>query len=168
MRLCNRAVTTALYFLLFAGVTAPPVPAHRISIQGGARAACAVVTREDVQEALGRAVGAGEEQLGAGESTCDYASGRGQVTITVQRIKAKMDLVREMASLEASIPNARVRETPGLGAPAFSLDIAGAGTQLFVVRGEDVFVMVSVLGFGDAPQVAPAAVRLARKALARI
>jgi len=162
-------VTAAFHLpLLFAGVITTPAPAPRINLPRVAVAACAAVTREDVQEALGRAVGNGEEQTGGGESTCDYASGRGQVTVTVQRLKAKLDLAREMASLKASIPDATVRETDGVGAPAFSLDIAGAGTQLFVIRGDGALVMISVLGFGEAPQVSAAALRMARRALGRL
>ena len=49
----------------------------------------------------------------------------------------------------------------------FYLDVAGAGTQLHVIRGRD-YLMISILGFGDAAQVSNAADRLAKIALRRI
>jgi hypothetical protein len=107
--------------------------------------ACALVTRADVEQALGRSVGHGKEQTEGADSSCDYAGGKGQVTI----------------------PESRVRSAAGIGMVAFFLDIAEDGTQLHVIRGERDYLLVSVLGFGDAAQVSPAAERMARKALTR-
>ena len=101
------------------------------------------------------------------ESTCDYSGGAGQVTVSVQRLTAPLNLRAEIESLKAAIPEAAVRPGPSLGAAAFFLDIPGAGTQLHVVRG-DCAVMVSVLGFGEPAQVAAAAEAMARKALGRL
>jgi hypothetical protein len=61
-----------------------------------------------------------------------------------------------------------VRVISGLGSTAFFLDIAGAGTQLHVVRDDRDYVMVSILGFGDAAAVSAAAERIVRTALARL
>ena len=57
---------------------------------------------------------------------------------------------------------------PGFGGTAFFLDIAGAGTQLHIVRGDRNYLLVSVLGFGEAARVSRAAERMARKALGRL
>lgn len=86
------------------------------------------------------------------------------MTITIERLAAPLDLRAKIAALRASVPEGGVREAPGLGAPAFFFDIPGAGTQLYVVR-DDEFVLISVLGFGEGEQVAPAAEAMARKAL---
>lgn len=74
----------------------------------------------------------------------------------------------EIAGLKASIPESVIRKARGLGKRAFFLDIPGAGTQLYVINGDSDFLMVSVLGFGEAAQVSPAAESLARKALGRL
>ena len=67
--------------------------------------ACFVVTRADVQQALGRSVAKAEERKEGPESTCDYAGGSGQVTITMQRLTEKLDMRAEIESLKASIPD---------------------------------------------------------------
>jgi len=48
------------------------------------------------------------------------------------------------------------------------VDIEGAGTQLPVIRDDRDYVMVSILGFGNAAQVSAAAERLARGARATL
>jgi hypothetical protein len=130
--------------------------------------ACAAVTKADVEEALGQAVGRGREETAGRESSCDYAAGNGQVTVTLQRLAAKLDLPFEMRALKAAVPEGRVREVHGIGAVAFFLDIPAAGTQLHVLRGERDYLMVSVLGFGADHEVAAAAEAMARKALGRM
>ena len=133
-----------------------------------AAGACSAVTAADLERALGRRFGPGHEESHGGESTCDYGAGNGQVSITIQRLSAKLDIPAEIESLKKSIEDASVRMVSGLGSAAFYLDIAGAGTQLHVVREDRDCVMVSILGFGDAPQVSTAAERIARAALGRI
>ena len=54
--------------------------------------------------------------------------------------------------MQREIEDATPRQGPNLGDHAFFLDIAGAGTQLHVVRGRD-YLLVSVLGFGEGPAV---------------
>ena len=130
--------------------------------------ACAAVTKADVVQVLGLAVDNGEEQGSKSASTCTYSTPHKLVSVTVQRLQKKLDLQEEFAALKASIPDSSIREAVGLGDCAFFLDIAGAGTQLYVINGDSDFLMVSVLGFGEAPQVSPAAESLARKALGRL
>jgi hypothetical protein len=128
--------------------------------------ACLAVTRGDVETVLGRRVGKAEEETGAGSSSCDYASVRGRVTVTLQRLTGTVDVATEATALEHEIEGAKARAAPGFGEAAFFLDIPGGGTQLHVIRGRD-YLLVSVLGFGEAGQVSGAAERLARMALAR-
>ena len=110
----------------------------------------------------------GQEESHGAESTCDYGAGNGQVSITIQHLSAKLDIPAEIESLKKSIEDSSVRMISGLGSTAFYLDIAGAGTQLHVIRDDRDYVMVSILGFGDAPQVSAAAEHMARAALGRI
>ena len=126
------------------------------------------MTAGDVERALGRAFGRGEEETHGADSTCDYASGSGQVSITIQRLAAKPDLAVEMRALRQTIEGSSVRAASGIGEAAFFLDVAGAGTQLHVIRGERDYVMVSILGCGDAAVVSHAAEQLARTALGRL
>jgi hypothetical protein len=138
-------------------------------------AACAVVTRADVEQALGRPVGRGKQDTSGESSSCDYAAGSGIVTITVQRVSGRLDVRAEVASLLRAIPEGRLREAhlkeTGAGAAAdttaFYMDIDGAGTQLHVIRGGHDYVLVSVLGFGEPDRVSQAAEKMARKALER-
>jgi hypothetical protein len=129
--------------------------------------ACGTVTRADVERALGRQVSAGKEEPEGAGSTCHYSGGKGMVTVTVQRLTAKLNMAFEIASLKDEIPESRVREVAGIGTAAFFLDIADYGTQLHVVRGETEYLLVSVLGFGDAPQVSAAAEMMVRRGLER-
>jgi hypothetical protein len=126
------------------------------------------VTAADLERALGRRFGRGQEETHGADSTCDYGAGNGQVSITIQRLNAKLDIPAEIESLKQTIPESTVRMTSGLGSTAFYLDIAGAGTQLHVIRGDRDYVMVSILGFGDATAVSAAAERVAPAALGRI
>lgn len=130
--------------------------------------ACVAVTRADIQEALGQSVAKGEEQTDDLESTCDYAGAYGQVTITIRRLAEKLNIPAEKENLVKTIPESKVRDVEGIGTRAFFLDITGAGTQLHVIRGDHEYLLVSVLGFGDAEQVSAAAKRIARKALDRL
>jgi hypothetical protein len=126
------------------------------------------VTAVDLERALGHQFGRGQEESRGVESTCDYGAGNGRVSITIQRLNAKVDLAAEIGSLKASIPEATVRIISGVGNVALFLDIAGAGTQLHAIRDDRDYVMVSILGFGDAAAVSAAAERLTRVAFGRI
>jgi hypothetical protein len=155
-----------LALLLLAASTLPVAPpAPRIPRK--APSACLALTRSDVQFALGRSVGKPEEENSAAASTCDYASERGRITVTVQRLDRELDLASEIAALRREIEGSSVRPAPAFGPHAFYLDIAGAGTQLHVIRGRD-YLLVSVLGFGEGPEVSLAAERMVRMALGRL
>ena len=155
-----------LYFLLllFAAVSGTSsAPAVRpIKALG----ACSAVTAADVERALGRRFTRGNEETHGTDSTCDYGSGNGQVSITLQRLRAPLDIAVEVASLKKEIEDSSVRMVPEFG--GFYLDIAGAGTQLHAIRADREYVMISILGFGGAEKVSDAAARLAKIALGRM
>src|ERR1017187_3404428 len=160
-------VVLVLSLLLAAAVSTKPVVTPR-PLPSNALGACPAVTADDLERALGRRFGRGQEESHGAESTCDYGAGNGQVSITVLRLRAKLDVAAEIESLKRSIEDCSVRMITGLGGTAFFLDIAGAGTQLHVIRDDGDYVMVSILGFGDAAAVSAAAERVARAALGRI
>jgi hypothetical protein len=157
----------ALYLALAAAMSAKPAATMRPA-SSRTLGACSAVTQADLERALGRRFGRGQEESRGAESTCDYGAGNGQVSITIQRLNAKVDIGVEIESLKKSIPDSSVRMITGFGGAAFFLDIAGAGTQLHVIRDDRDYVMVSILGFGDAVAVSAAAERIARAALGRI
>ena len=126
------------------------------------------MTAADLERVFGRRFASGQEESHGAESTCDYGAGNGQVSITIQRLNAKVDISAEIENLKKTIPESTVRMLSGLGSVAFFLDVAGAGTQLHAIRDDRDYVMVSILGFGDAAAVSTAAERLARAALGRI
>ena len=130
--------------------------------------ACSAVTAADMQHALGRRFGPGQETSLGSDSTCDYGAGNGLVSITVMRLREKLDISAEIESMKKTLEGSSVRMVSDLGSTAFFLDIAGAGTQLHVIRNDRDYVMVSILGFGDPSAVSAAAERLARAALGRI
>jgi hypothetical protein len=153
--------------LLLAAVSSRPAVTLR-SAPSKALSACSAVTAADLERALGRRFWRGQEESHGAESTCDYGAGNGQVSITIQRLHARLNIPAEIESLKESIPESTVRMAAGFGSAAFFLDIEGAGTQLHVIRDDRDYVMVSILGFGDALQVSAAAERVARTALGRI
>ena len=161
----NENVLALLFLLAASGTHAPSTTATRPVPK--ATTACAAVTRADVEFALGRAVGKGSPDTASAASTCDYARDRGQVTISIQHLDAPLDLPAEFAALQREIEDATPRQGPHLGDHAFFLDIAGAGTQLHVIRGRD-YLLISVLGFGEGAAVSQAAEKMARAALGRM
>lgn len=155
----------SLTFLL-AGTTAPPAaPAKPVSSQ--ILTACAAVTRADVEELLGRQVGRGQEEMQPQGSTCDYTGTHGMVSISVQRLPGSVDLDADLQAMRAALPGSTLRNITGFGVPAFFLDIPGGGTQLHILQAPQRHLMISVLGFGEASAVSPAAERIARRTLAR-
>ena len=160
---------TLAYLLLLLSLVANtrPAPAPK-AVPIKAVTACLAVTRADLEQALGRSFSAGKEETSGAESSCDYAADGGQVTIMIHRLTDALDMPAELASLKSAIPGASLREVAGIGTRAFFLDIGDAGTQLHVIRGNRDYLLVSILGFGDATRVSAAAEKMARKALDRL
>jgi hypothetical protein len=89
------------------------------------------------------------------------------VSLTIQHLDRDLNLAAEIAAMKREIEGSAARPAPAFGDRAFFLDIAGAGTQLHVIRGRD-YVMVSVLGFGEGRAAADAAGRMAAIVLSRM
>ncbi|MGA3025341.1 MAG: hypothetical protein ABSF98_11255 [Bryobacteraceae bacterium] len=155
-----------LLFLVFSHSpsAAPAKPAFALR----AETACSAATKADVEEALGHSVANGKESRTDAGSVCSYVGAGGEVTVLIQHASAKLDVPEEIRNLKASFPNATMREAPGIGKRAVFLDMPDIGTQLHVIRGDYDYLMISVLGFGDASRVAPAVEKIARKALDRL
>ena len=63
------------------------------------------------------------------------------------------------------MPRARMTSVAGIGSRAVLLDLPNAGAQLHVIRQGSVYVMISVLGLGEASEVSRGAEALARRVL---
>ena len=154
-------------YLLAASYTVPhSLPATR-ALPPLPLTACGVVTRSDVENAMGLRVANGVEERDGRASNCDYVAKGGLVSITLQRLVARPNLEVEIAALKKEIPQGVVRQAPGFP-EAFYLDIPDAGTQLHIINDRGEHLMVSILGFGDASQVSAAALRIARSAMRRL
>ena len=158
----------AAVFTLLAFATNPRTAAAHLPAAPRAIGACTAVTRADVETVLARRVGRGSEENASGSSTCDYSSGGGQITVTIQRLGAPPDIAQEIASLKAEFPGSTVRQAKLEGAVAFFLDLGDSGTLLHVIRDGRDYVLVAVLGFGEPATVSQAAASLARTALGRL
>jgi len=154
-----------ILYALFA-VSAATQPTGR-SLPPQRLTACSIVTKADVEQAIGLSVADGAEEIQGKVSTCDYATRTGLISITVQNLASKPDLKMEIQALQKEIPEGVVRDAPGFP-EALYLDIPGAGTQLHILNGGFQHLMVSILGFGDASKVSGAAVQIARRALSRL
>jgi hypothetical protein len=160
-------ILARLAFLLSAATHTPStVPAPVPTLK--AQSACTVVTKAEIEAALGRPVSSGVEHKDTAQTTCDYTGGDGQITIALGHSADKLDPEAEIAGLRKVLPKGALRETTGVGSRAYFLDIPNAGAQLHVVHGEHDYLMVSVLGFGGPAQVSEAAMSIARKALNRL
>ena len=148
--------------LLLAASTPAPKPALKPLAP---LAPCEIVTNADVRQAFRRPFGKGS----ADASSCEYAAFDHQVVaIKMKHSIARLEVRTEMVTLRKAFPEARMRDAKGFAAPAFFLDLPGVGTQLFVIRGEHDFLLVSVMGLGEPKKVAPAAAQVAKIALDRL
>ena len=129
--------------------------------------ACALVTRFEVEQAIGRRFSEGKEESERRSSNCDYSAKGALVSITIQRLAAKPDLAAEITALKKEIPEGVVREARDFPR-AFYLDVPEAGTQLHIINDRNEYLMISILGFGDPSQVSATALELARKAMRRL
>ena len=164
--LSNEGVLALVLMFAAAAVYTRPTPVA--PTRPKAVGACTAVTAGDLQLALGISFGRGQETASGTQSTCDYTARTAQVSITIQRLAGKVDIPVEIEALKRELPGSTARIVDGMGVSAFLLEIPDAGAQLHIIRGERDYLMVSILGLGDAPVVSPAAERLARAALSRL
>ncbi len=130
--------------------------------------ACETISAEEVAQAAGVRVGNAQEESDSAGSTCEFASGGGHVTVALRHSPAKLDVDGEIKSIHVSLPHAKLRDVNGIGTRAFFFDMDTAGTQLNVLRGDHDYLLVSMLGFGDAEHVSGAVVKIARLAIGRL
>jgi hypothetical protein len=129
--------------------------------------ACSIATRADIENAIGRQVSNGKEEIQGRASTCDYSAKGGLVSITIQRLPQKPNLRVELAALKKEVPEGVIRDATGFP-EAFYFDIPGGGTQLHIISASNEHLMISILGFGEASQVSGAATQIARRAMRRL
>ena len=148
--------------LAFGASTPPPKPVLKAPAP---LAPCQIVTHEEVQQAFRRPFAKGSEDSNA----CEYSALDQQVVaIRMQHSIPKLDVRAEMLTLRKAFPAARMRDAAGFTNPAFFLDLPGIGTQLFVIRGQHDFLLVSVMGLGEAKKVSNGARQVAIRALNRL
>ena len=156
----NRRVPVLLLLLSLVAVTAAERSGSLIPVP-----ACAAVSRYDVQAALGSAVGKGAEEYGKHHTTCDYAGRNGLVTITIHRLPEPVSLQAQQQDLRSAFPNAEFKTTSIGDAKGFFMHLPKAGTQLHLLCAPNQYVLISILGFGEAHHVANAAESMARKVI---
>lgn len=156
----NEGVRVLLLLVSLAAAGAAPRGASLIPVT-----ACSAVSRLDVQLALGFSVGKGVEEEGKDHSTCDYAGTNGIVSITIHRLGEAVSLPAQRQQLRAAFPNAEFKPAGIPGASGFYMHLPKAGTQLHFLQSPTRYVLISILGFGEGPQVEGAAGWLARKIL---
>ncbi|HET8647128.1 MAG TPA: hypothetical protein VFO85_16645 [Vicinamibacteria bacterium] len=144
----------------------PPAAATPAAAPVRTTDACGLVTKAEVEQILGTAVGEPQSLPGASSADvsftqCTFASPEGDKTLGVAlRVSKKGDGQPEAARQVMVSSGAKVEDVPGLADAAF-----WAGMQLQAFRGRHAQLVVTVLGF---PNGKDAAVQVARKALARL
>jgi hypothetical protein len=129
--------------------------------------ACALVTKAEIEEVIRTAIGGGMPMKDRKMDICAFTTPKGdEVSIFVARSPAKRDLSKALDEAREAMPNATVREVPGLGDKALLVDLPMHGTLLSVYRAGDTLV-VSVLEAGDGAKADAAAEKIARKAFKR-
>jgi hypothetical protein len=129
--------------------------------------ACALVTKAEIKQIIGRAIGDGVPRKKDDMDVCTFTTPKGeQVNIFVTRSPAKRDLSKAVDQAKGAMPDATVREVPGLGDKALLVELPVHGTLLSVYRAGDTLV-VSVLVADDRAKADAAVEKIARKAFKR-
>jgi hypothetical protein len=129
--------------------------------------ACALVTKAEITEVIGTAIGDGRPMKDRDMDVCAFRTPKGdEVRIFVTRSTAKRDLGKVLGEARKAMPTATVREVPGLGDKALLVDLPAQGTLLSVYRAGDALV-VSVSEASDGAKADAAAEKIARKAFKR-
>ena len=129
--------------------------------------ACALVTKAEIQEVVGTAVGDGMPTKDGNMDICTFTTPKIlDVRIFVNRSPVKRDLSKVLDEARKAMPTATVREVPGLGDKALLVDRLTGGTLLSVYRARDTLV-VSVLEARHGANQDAAAEKIAREAFKR-
>ena len=162
-----REMTLLAATLLLAAASTPRPAALADSSRVPLVSACAAATRQELQRAVGASIDAGKPRQEAGGSACDFIGENGQVTISLHHTVAPLDFATEISNLKSAMPEARLTEIPMSGVRALLVDLDSYGVQLHVLRNGRDYMLVSVLGFGNAGQARAIAQVIAQRALSR-
>ena len=89
--------------------------------------ACALVTKAEIAEVIGTAIGDGKPMKDRTMDICAFTTPKGdKVGIFVTRSPAKRDLSKALDQARKAMPIATVREVPGLGDKALLVDLPTA------------------------------------------
>jgi hypothetical protein len=131
------------------------------------RSACELITQAEIEQAIGTALSNRQSHKDAEADVCVFGDAQGdQIGIFVSRSNDKRDLNSLVAKTKETLPNAKIRELPGLGQKAILADSPGSATMLSVYRGGDALV-VSVTLVHNSAKTDAAAETIARKAYKR-
>ena len=159
-------LTLVLWILggaLWAAQLTKPRPAAKL------RSACELITKAEIEQATGTPVSAGfqhKDEKANAESCAFKQDEHDTVGVLITRSNDKRDLSVLVAKTKEALPEAKVRELPGLGQKAILADDPKIGTMLSVYRGGDALV-VSVTLTGKGVTADAAAETIARKAFKR-
>lgn len=155
-----------LMVLTFGGVTRAAQQA-KPNVAAKPPSACSLVTRAEIEQAIGTTIGNGVTHEAGEADVCAYANSKGnKVNIFVSRSQNKRDFSALVGQAKEALPNAKVREFQGLGERALLVEDPNGPTILSVYRGGDALV-VSVYGIPNGPKAEAAVEKIARKAYKR-
>jgi hypothetical protein len=121
--------------------------------QGKAPDACTVVTKADIEQALGVTLDDGVKGAvvpGTGViSSCDYKTvpGGGTVQVRIRQDPPTYSRSAEKVGLQKA--GMKLRAVQGIGSEAFIVDMLGTGSQLTAFRGPRDAVQVTATGLGE-------------------
>jgi len=125
---------------------------------------CGLVAKADIEQAIGTPIGYGVPRMTHDADVCTYSEPKGsKVNILVSRFAEKRDLSHAVDQAKKGVPDAKVRELPGLGDKALLVEDPKGPTMLSIYRGGDALV-VSVYGIPSGPKAEAAVEKIARKA----
>jgi hypothetical protein len=155
-----------LMFLMFAGAVAAaqqPKAPKVIPVRNPA-GVCGLVTQADIEQALGVSIGYPVPQMAHDADVCNYSNSKGnKVNVLVSRSPKKRDLSHAVEQAKKGVPDAKIRELPGLGDKALLVEAPKGPIMLSIYRGGDALV-VSVYGMPSGPKAEAAVEKIARKA----
>jgi hypothetical protein len=129
--------------------------------------ACAVVSKAEIEQAIGTTLGNGMPHGAREADVCVYENGKGnRVNIFVTRSNEKRNLNTLVVEAKKALPQAKVQEIQGLGDKALLVEDPKGPSMLSIYRGGDALV-VSVYGISDRAKADAAVEKIARKAFRR-
>jgi hypothetical protein len=130
----------------------------RATAPGKGADACALVTKAEIEQALGIKLQDGKKEPRMQNpgvlSSCDYPTGGGgQVGVLIRQNLTKYVVGTEKAEFEKQ--GMKLEYVKGLGTTAAFIDMFGMGTGLIVFRGDYDYVQVSAMMSGIDKKVLP-------------